>query len=75
MHLVLVLWIEGRMVQGVGFGIDKFGGFGFVMDLEDSFCNTMFEKELPKYKDWLDTIFSRCPVETINVNIASWPCF
>jgi hypothetical protein len=33
MHLVLVLWIKGKMVQVVGFSIDKFGGFGFVMDL------------------------------------------
>ncbi len=58
------------MVQVVGFGIDKFGGFGSVTDLEDSIWNTMVEKELPKYKDWLDTIFSRCPFETINFNIA-----
>ncbi len=69
-HLVLVLWIKGRMVQVVGFDIDRFGKFGSVMDLEDSFWNTMFEKELPKYKDWLDTIFPCCPFETINVNIA-----
>jgi len=61
MHLGLVLWIEGRTVQGVCFGIDKFDGFGFVTDLEDSFWNTMFEKELPKYKDWLDTIFFVLP--------------
>jgi hypothetical protein len=30
----------------------------------------MFEKELPKYKDLLDTIFPHRPLETINVNIA-----
>jgi hypothetical protein len=40
------------------------------MDLEDSFWNTMFEKKLPKYKDWLDIVFPHCPFETINVNIA-----
>jgi hypothetical protein len=28
----------------------------------------MFEKELPKYKDRLDTIFPCCPLQTINVN-------
>jgi hypothetical protein len=28
----------------------------------------MFEKELPKYKDHLDVIFSLSPLETINVN-------
>ncbi len=33
------------------------------MDSEDSFWNTMFEKELPKYKDQLDTIFQRRPLE------------
>jgi len=53
------------------FGINKFGKFGFVMNLIDPFWNTMFEKELPKYKDCLDTIFPHCPFETINVNIAS----
>jgi hypothetical protein len=31
----------------------------------------MFEKELPKYKDRLDTIFPCCPLETINVNTVS----
>ncbi len=62
-------------MQVVGFRIDRFGGFGFVMDLEDSFWNTMFEKELPKYKDWLDTIYSHCPFEIINVNIASGHVF
>jgi hypothetical protein len=40
------------------------------MDSKYSFWNTMFEKELPKYKDWLETIFPRHPLETINVNIA-----
>jgi len=39
------------MVQAVDFGIDRSNGFGSVMDLENSFWNTMFEKELPKYKD------------------------
>jgi hypothetical protein len=31
----------------------------------------MFEKELPKYKDQLDTIFPCCPLEVVNVNIVS----
>jgi hypothetical protein len=44
-------------VQVGDFGIGKFGGSRFVIYLENSFWNTMFEKELPKYKDWLDTIF------------------
>ncbi len=42
--------------------------FGFMMDLEDASWNNMFEKELPKYKVSLDTIFPHCPFETINVN-------
>jgi hypothetical protein len=41
-----------------------------VMDSKDSFWNTMFEKYLPKYKEWLDTIFLCRPIETVNVNIA-----
>jgi hypothetical protein len=45
------------VVQVADFGIGGFGAFGFMMDLEDSSWNTMFEKELPKYKDSLDTIF------------------
>jgi hypothetical protein len=38
-------------VQVVDCGIDRSNRFGFVMDLENSFWNTMFEIELPKYKD------------------------
>jgi len=30
----------------------------------------MFEKKLPKYKDWLDTIFQHHLLEMINVNTA-----
>jgi hypothetical protein len=74
-HLVLVLWIDRRLVQVVNFGIDKSSGVGFVMDSEKSFCNTMFEKELPKYTDWLDTIFSHHPLEIINFNITSGHVF
>jgi hypothetical protein len=59
------------VVQVGDFSISKFGEFKFVMDLEDSFWNTMFEKELPKYKDWLDTIFFSRPLEIINVNTTS----
>jgi hypothetical protein len=46
-----------NMVQVANFSIGGFGGSRFMMDSGDSFWNTMFEKELPKYKDWLDTIF------------------
>jgi hypothetical protein len=46
------------VVQVVDFGISRSSGSKFVMDSEDSFWNTMFEKELPKYKEQLDTIFS-----------------
>ncbi len=60
-----------NVVQVGDFSISKFGEFKFVMDLEDSFWNTMFEKELPKYKDWLDTIFFSRPLEIINVNTTS----
>jgi hypothetical protein len=45
------------VLQVGDFGISKCGRSRFVMDLKDSFWNTMFEKELPKYKDRLDTIF------------------
>jgi hypothetical protein len=31
----------------------------------------MFEKDLPKSKDQLDTIFPCCPLEAINVTIVS----
>ncbi len=41
-----------------------------MMESENAFWN-MFEKELPKYKEHLDMIFSHCLCETINVNIAS----
>ncbi len=53
------------------FCIGEFGGSRFVMDLKHSFWNTMFEKELPKYKDWLDTIFLHHLFEIINVNTTS----
>ncbi len=56
------------MVQVTDFGIGRFGAFGFMMDLEDASWNNMFEKELPKYKVSLDTIFPHRPLETINVN-------
>jgi hypothetical protein len=37
--------------------------------IKDAFWNNMFEKELPKYKDRFDTIFSCHLFEAINVNI------
>jgi len=60
-----------NVVQVGDFGIGKFHEFRFVMDLEDSFSNTMFEKKLPKYKDRLDTIFLCHLLEIINVNTTS----
>jgi hypothetical protein len=39
-----------------------------VKEFENAFWNNMFEKKLHKYKDFLDTIFSHYPLETINVN-------
>jgi hypothetical protein len=59
-----------NVVQLTNFGISRSGGSKFVMDSKDSFWNNMFEKELPKYKGWLDTLFPCHPLETINVNIA-----
>jgi len=56
------------VVQVANFGIVRFGGYRYVMDSKKSFGNTMFEKELPKYKDRLDTIFPHRLLETINVN-------
>jgi hypothetical protein len=44
-----------------------YGGFTNVKEFEDAFWK-MFEKELHKCKDCLDTIYSRYPFETINVN-------
>jgi hypothetical protein len=35
--------------------VPKFGRF---IDLENTFWNNMFEKELSKYKDMLDAIFT-----------------
>jgi hypothetical protein len=57
------------VLQVGDFGIGKFGGSRFVMYLRDSFWNTMFEKELPKYR--LDTIFLCHLLEIINVNTIS----
>jgi hypothetical protein len=50
-----------NVVQVANFNIGKSCGSRFVMDSKDSFWNTMFEKELPKCKDWLDTIFLHSP--------------
>jgi hypothetical protein len=56
------------VVQVADSSIVRSGGYRSVMDSKNSFGNTMFEKELPKYKDRLDTIFPHRPLETINVN-------
>jgi hypothetical protein len=45
------------------------------MDSKDSFSNTMSNKELPKYKHWLDTIFLHHPLDTFNVNTTSGHVF
>ncbi len=60
-----------NVVQVANFNIGKSCGSRFVMDSKDSFWNTMFEKELPKCKDWLDTIFLHHPLDTSNVNTTS----
>ncbi len=46
-----------NVVQFANFGIGRSSESRFAMDSKDSFWNTMFEKNLPKYKDWLDTFF------------------
>lgn len=59
---------EGEnVVRVVNYGI---GGSINVKEFENAFWN-MFEKELHKYKDCLDIVFSRYPFETINVNTTS----
>jgi len=46
--------------------------FGRSINLEKTFWNNMFEKELPKYKDMLDAIFTPWLLpKTINVNTSS----
>lgn len=41
---------------------------GSEVDFENMFWNNMLEKELPKYKDRLDAIFSQPLFDTININ-------
>jgi hypothetical protein len=45
--------------------------FGRFVDLEKTFWNHMFEKELPKYKDVLNAIFTWLLFKIINVNTSS----
>jgi hypothetical protein len=35
----------------------------------------MFEKKLPKYKEWLDAIFPQPPLHNVNVNTTSGHVF
>jgi hypothetical protein len=64
-----------NVVQVADFNIGGSCGSRFVMNSRDSFWNTMFEKELPKYKDWLDTIFLHHLLDTFNVNTTSGHVF